>query len=61
MMHSMYQHVNYLVMCFLHVYLDHSPTLLGSVPLPNNPSRLSNQFRTSADRCTPTLPRQALG
>ena len=22
-----------------------------------NPGRLSNQFRTSADRCTPTLPR----
>ena len=22
-----------------------------------NPSRLSNQFRTGADRCTPTLPR----
>ena len=22
-----------------------------------NPSRLSNQFRTSANRCTPTIPR----
>ena len=31
--------------------------VLGSVPLPNNPGRLSNQFRTGADRCTPTLPR----
>ena len=31
--------------------------LLGSVPLPNNPGRLSNQFHTGADRCTPTLPR----
>ena len=27
---------------------------------PINPSRLSNQCRTSADRCTPTLPRWLL-
>ena len=27
---------------------------------PINPSRLSNQFCTSADRCTPTLPRWSL-
>ena len=31
--------------------------LLGFCLYPINPSRFSNQYCTSADRCTPTLPR----
>ena len=32
-------------------------TLLGFCLYPINPGRFSNQYRTGADRCTPTLPR----
>ena len=31
--------------------------LLGFCLYPINPGRFSNQYRTGADRCTPTLPR----
>ena len=31
--------------------------LLGFCLYPINPGRLSNQYHTGADRCTPTLPR----
>ena len=42
----------------LHNCLASPPTpLLGFCLYPINPGRFSNQYRTSADRCTPTLPR----
>ena len=31
--------------------------VLGFCLYPINPSRFSNQYRTGANRCTPTLPR----
>ena len=37
--------------------VSHSKLLLGFCLYPINPGRFSNQYRTSADRCTPTLPR----
>ena len=41
--------------------LCHLPLhLLGFCLYPINPGRFSNQYRTSADRCTPKLPRWAL-
>ena len=38
------------------VFID-GTLVLGFCLYPINPSRFSNQYRTGADRCTPTLPR----
>ena len=37
--------------------VSRSWVLLGFCLYPINPGRFSNQYRTGADRCTPTLPR----
>ena len=46
-----------------HVNIENMGVVINPVrvlPLPNNPGRLSNQFCTGANRCTPKLPEMSL-